>query len=998
MQALLDQQGVAEHEGAEAGEERQRHEQATAHAAVAQQRGRDQRGAAGPLLADLEEGEQRGGQGGGGEQADRPSRPAERLALGEGNQQGEHGHAEGGGAVVVGNGITGPVAQVTGCPILGQPPALPVVPVLAVVNVSTAYAPGSPLTPQLIGFLQLPTTGTDVTLSGTTVLISTGTNVLLVSLDNPAQPISAGQITGNFGNWLGINSSGLIVGSNNTPGGGIQVSSLGVVPLLTTPSVSVDDINGAIAQDVNMNYAIIGSLADVGQATIDVTDDLGNTLFTTNVPVQASGQAVWPAGQVTQTPPTPVSMAIFVANPDGSTSTPAYVTGGGSFGTVQNPVLTVVSPARIVAGSGDTLLSLTGQNFVGTSTVVTGESAGSPATLQTQYVSSTQLKVTIPAASLAAVSSLDVTVQTGTLTSNSLPLQVVPPGLPPAPVLSSLDITQTQASEYASDLVVTLTGSNFVSGDSLVMSNFSSLPLASQFISASQIKATIPGGWLITPDILEIYVDSAQDATLASQSLVLQILDVNGLNYDPNSPQPPTISSVAAGDMVPLVQPNQSAQITITGSGFQPGAQVWAQVDGVDPAALQTITVTSGQITATLAPSIWGAHSYTATMSLFSKNGSKKAQKSVSPISKEQVVFGRAQKNNICDGYHDVKMDNFSPKFILRSQMVKQGQNHTVLAHTPKDLVKAGGVTFTVLATPNGGNVSLSTGVPTVPDQSVQVSGVTTNGPMGPAFLNIVDSSGGPGLVPPVRVQANLSGKLVGLLNVDVLPQRTVTVALHVVSELNGKVAPTYVPSTAEIQSYLNQVFGDQANLQFNVLPPPAVPEAVHYDLNNDGMLTNPKANTGEALTSADLQEAGTIHTNLMSKNASVLVDVYFVHKLLQNGNLTESKNQKVGGFTQPGGTLPDLNNSGKSLSRAAVFIADDYPKIKPHIIAHEIGHAIAFIFHVQNDTSYQSGDRSGSNASTNLMYIPIDENADLNSTCHLNVWQWRRLDFQYPQ
>jgi len=81
--------------------------------------------------------------------------------------------------------------------------------------------------------------------------------------------------------------------------------------------------------------------------------------------------------------------------------------------------------------------------------------------------------------------------------------------------------------------------------------------------------------------------------------------------------------------------------------------------------------------------------------------------------------------------------------------------------------------------------------------------------PIGNTYTQIVDGTGGPGIAPAVRVQANIGNKLVGLLNVDVLPTRTVKIALHVVSELNGKLSPTSVPSTNKIQKYLNQVYGD---------------------------------------------------------------------------------------------------------------------------------------------------------------------------------------------
>ena len=205
-------------------------------------------------------------------------------------------------AVLVGSGRTGSPASL--------------VPALAVVDVSGTYTPGatvtcsptaptpSPNCPQMIGFLQLPTTASNVTLNGNVALVATGANILLVNLANPSQPILAGQIAGSFGNWLTTSSSGVIVGSSSSAPSGLQVSSFDIVPQLTaSPQLLLDDINGATAQDLKLNYALFGPLDDVAQATISITDDLGNNLYSANVPVQPFGQIVWPAGQMTPTPP-----------------------------------------------------------------------------------------------------------------------------------------------------------------------------------------------------------------------------------------------------------------------------------------------------------------------------------------------------------------------------------------------------------------------------------------------------------------------------------------------------------------------------------------------------------------------------------------------------------------------------------------------------------------------------------------------------------------------
>lgn len=117
--------------------------------------------------------------------------------------------------VVTGLGGTG---SATSCPANGVGPALG--PALMVVDFSQTYAQGSPYTPAPVGFVQLPTSATDVILQGTIALVSTGTNILLINLENPANPLLAGQITGNFGNGIALTDTGIIITSSPTPSTG----------------------------------------------------------------------------------------------------------------------------------------------------------------------------------------------------------------------------------------------------------------------------------------------------------------------------------------------------------------------------------------------------------------------------------------------------------------------------------------------------------------------------------------------------------------------------------------------------------------------------------------------------------------------------------------------------------------------------------------------------------------------------------------------------------
>src|SRR5882724_11588047 len=120
--------------------------------------------------------------------------------------------------VVTGLGGSGPAGSTTSCPANGS--GLALAPALMVVDFSQTYAQGSPFTPTPTGFVQLPTSATDVILQGTIALVSTGTNILLINLENPTHPLLAGQITGNFGNGIALTDTGIIITSSPTPSSG----------------------------------------------------------------------------------------------------------------------------------------------------------------------------------------------------------------------------------------------------------------------------------------------------------------------------------------------------------------------------------------------------------------------------------------------------------------------------------------------------------------------------------------------------------------------------------------------------------------------------------------------------------------------------------------------------------------------------------------------------------------------------------------------------------
>jgi len=154
------------------------------------------------------------------------------------------------------------------------------------------------------------------------------------------------------------------------------------------------------------------------------------------------------------------------------------VVGGGS--PQSPPVITRLSPTNGVA-SGGTVVTVTGTNFVSGDTVTFGSTAGTGVTVN----SSTNLTVTTPAGSAGAVNVTvtDTYSQSSTLTNGFTYV------LPPAPVITHLSPTNGYA---AGGTVVTITGSNFVSGDTVKFGSNAGTSVTVN--SSTNITVTTPAG------------------------------------------------------------------------------------------------------------------------------------------------------------------------------------------------------------------------------------------------------------------------------------------------------------------------------------------------------------------------------------------------------------------------------------------------------------------------------------------------------------------------
>jgi len=254
---------------------------------------------------------------------------------------------------------------------------------------------------------------------------------------------------------------------------------------------------------------------------------------------------------------------VTVANPGGSVST--------NVAFQVNVVLSSVAPSSTPAGSPNLTITVTGAGFPPSAVLWLG-SAGPE--LTTTYVNSTTLTAVIPAADLAQPSQTFVTVLVQGLSSPRVTFTIT--GTP----VTIASLSPPTATAGGPAFTLTVNGSGFVSGATV---EWNSTALATTFVSASQLTATVPAALIANTGSVSISVAVPAGTTSVSTALYV---------YGPV----PTLSSLSPNSALPA---NPGFNLTVNGSQFYPGALVeWNQ------AALPTTFVSSTVLTATVDASL----------------------------------------------------------------------------------------------------------------------------------------------------------------------------------------------------------------------------------------------------------------------------------------------------------------------------------------------------------------------------------------------------------
>ncbi len=255
------------------------------------------------------------------------------------------------------------------------------------------------------------------------------------------------------------------------------------------------------------------------------------------------------------------------------TPTPGGGTTQGIAFTVTNPTVTMagISPGYATVGDPNTSLIVSGSGFIPTSVVNFNGKA-----LPTVYVSTNRVDTVVQATDMTTAGSYPVTVTNpspggGTSAPASFQVRF------PAPKITSL--SPSSALTGASTVTLTVTGSGFVSSQSQIY--IADVAMTTTFISATSLRATIPGSSLATAGTLNVKVVTADPGGGTS----------NVLTFSVTNPTPviTTVSPTA------IILGSAQTTITVNGSGFYSGSKVRA-----NSTTLTTTYVSSIKLTATV--------------------------------------------------------------------------------------------------------------------------------------------------------------------------------------------------------------------------------------------------------------------------------------------------------------------------------------------------------------------------------------------------------------
>lgn len=331
-----------------------------------------------------------------------------------------------------------------------------------------------------------------------------------------------------------------------------------VVPAYVTGKASVIDVSATgSATSVPLKFTIknpVPTLVSLSSETVllnssSVLLEIAGTNFVSNTTASLGGQ--------TLTPTSVSATRLTVSVPDSLLTTAQAMTlkvnnpspGGGTSNelafTVLNPIpqLSSFSIDNALVESSELMLDINGTGFAPGITVNFGAVSLTPTSITPQMISILVPKEALATAGVFSVTAANVTPGGGV--SNSLGFTVKNP----VPVLSSISLDNTLAG--STDLVLTLTGTQFIASSTVGFGNTTLTPSAA---SPTELAVTVPASALTDGGIYPVTVTNRGPGGGAS----------NEISFTVNNPAP-TISALSQKS---ALLGSSAFTLSITGTGF----------------------------------------------------------------------------------------------------------------------------------------------------------------------------------------------------------------------------------------------------------------------------------------------------------------------------------------------------------------------------------------------------------------------------------------------
>jgi Putative Ig domain len=290
--------------------------------------------------------------------------------------------------------------------------------------------------------------------------------------------------------------------------------------------------------------------------------------FTTGAAVQWNGAAL-ATNVISSTQLTAPVLANLIATPGTaqvSVLTNTLTSNVVTFNIATGPNITSISPTSVTAGAPAFTLTVNGSGFQSDAAVQWNGTQ-----IVTAFASGTRLTASVPANLIASPGTAQITVLSGGVTSNAVSFTVTPP-----PVISAISPNTTTARGPA--FTLTVNGTGFSSGSVV---RWDTTSLATRFVSATQLTASVPASLIATAGTAQITVLSGG---VTSNAVTFTVVPA------------PVITSISPSA---ATAGGPAFTLTVNGSGFASGAVVhWNQT------SLATIVVSANQLTAPVLASL----------------------------------------------------------------------------------------------------------------------------------------------------------------------------------------------------------------------------------------------------------------------------------------------------------------------------------------------------------------------------------------------------------